>query len=171
MTFFTLPPTVLRFKNGNSLTLTSAPGWPSFTQNDIVKDLKALSKNALIICLLEKAEMEDYYRRISLLDIYRRLGAEVISFPIEDMWIPEDLDSFVNLIKTIHKSLATKNVVIHCAAGMGRTGMVTAALFIKALHMETNEAIQKVRSLRPGAVESKEQVRFLRLYEEEINNV
>ena len=43
-------------------------------------------------------------------------------------------------------------LVVHCHAGMGRTGLFLACLAQRALHMSPVEAIDWVRSYVPGAL-------------------
>jgi uncharacterized protein (DUF486 family) len=46
-----------------------------------------------------------------------------------------------------------KQLVIHCAAGYGRTGMMAAALLV-AMGVDSEEAIAREREARPGSIET-----------------
>lgn len=50
--------------------------------------------------------------------------------------------------------------VIHCLAGLGRTGTIAARLLIE-LGTEPTAAIQQVRSARPGTIQSVQQEMFV----------
>jgi len=49
-------------------------------------------------------------------------------------------------------------VLVHCSAGLGRTGMVLASYFIYINHMDPDKAVEKVRAIRPGSLEDSKQV-------------
>jgi atypical dual specificity phosphatase len=54
-------------------------------------------------------------------------------------------------------------VAVHCRAGQGRTGTVLAAYLIRG-GRSAPEAIQAVRAVCPGAIESREQVAALQAF-------
>jgi len=84
---------------------------------------------------------------------------------VEDYGAPtiEVLDETVNYID---KNISSGNpVLVHCAAGKGRTGAVLAAYMIKKENLTAVEAIKKIRHLRPGSVQSTTQETALSMYE------
>ena len=85
-------------------------------------------------------------------------GLLAVNVPVPDMEPPTDrqLD---HLVETIRKAQDSgMGVAVHCGAGLGRTGTVLAAYFV-VRGMQPREAVEKVRALRPGSVETLEQER------------
>ncbi len=61
----------------------------------------------------------------------------------------------------LHRHLdADERIVLHCHAGMGRSGAVAARLLVER-GMPPEEAVITVRRARPGAIENNEQVRWV----------
>ncbi len=83
--------------------------------------------------------------------------------PVEDMEAPtqEQLERCVSVILRANEQ--NMGVAIHCGAGLGRTGTIIAA-YLVAKGMSANNAIARVRRLRPGSIETDEQVEAVELF-------
>ena len=71
-----------------------------------------------------------------------------------DMGVPE-FDDLIHAVDFIHRRITNNEpVMVHCLAGLGRTGTVLASYLVKHQNMSADEAIQKVREQRPGSIQS-----------------
>ena len=71
-----------------------------------------------------------------------------------DMGIPEFSD-LVNSVDFIHQRITSDEpVMVHCLAGLGRTGAILACYLIKYENMSADDAIEKVRRERHGSIQS-----------------
>lgn len=88
-------------------------------------------------------------------------GLMLYHVPIEDMTAPtqEELDRSVSAIAKARAR--NMGVAVHCAAGIGRTGCILAAYLIHQ-GASAREAIRQVRKLRPGSIETSEQLQAVR---------
>ena len=93
--------------------------------------------------------------------LYLKEGFQVLYLPIPDFGVPtkDDLEQVVH--NTIAYAQAGRHIVIHCSAGIGRTGLFTAYLAKRCLGLSGAEALQWVRHFIPPAVETPEQQRLV----------
>ncbi|MCC6900880.1 MAG: ADP-ribosylglycohydrolase family protein [Polyangiaceae bacterium] len=91
----------------------------------------------------------------------RHFGLEFHELPVVDGSVPASRSDFEALVRSIVEAAAAgRNVVVHCRGGLGRSGMTVAAV-LRARGLEAERAIAEVRHVRPGAVETDEQARFV----------
>jgi protein-tyrosine phosphatase len=68
-----------------------------------------------------------------------------VSLPMPNFGVPQDAIAFRSQVEEIAQALRRGDaVMMHCAAGIGRTGS-TAACVLKALGLSTSEALQRIR--------------------------
>jgi protein-tyrosine phosphatase len=93
--------------------------------------------------------------------LYHNAGCQVLYLPIPDFGVPSKDDLEQAIQRTIDYAQAGHNIVVHCSAGIGRTGLFMAALAKQVLGLSGAEALQWIRYYIPHAVETPEQQRLL----------
>jgi atypical dual specificity phosphatase len=91
---------------------------------------------------------------------------QYLHLDVEDYGAPtlETLDQAVDYIDV--QISEGRPVMVHCAAGKGRTGTVLAAYLVKKENLTAEISIQRIRSSRPGSVQSIAQEMAVSMYEE-----
>ncbi|MCE9531928.1 MAG: dual specificity protein phosphatase family protein [Planctomycetes bacterium] len=87
-------------------------------------------------------------------------GLMLVHVPVPDFEAPspQQFDKCLTVIEQARTS--SMGVNVHCLAGRGRTGTVLAAYHVSK-GMSARDAINHVRSLRPGSIETPEQERAI----------
>ena len=133
-----LPPGI-----AGSLWLGSMPGrfeaWSTFEQQAQRSGL------GLVVCLTPRSELSELSPDYHAAVVAGRVPFRWQLVAMRNFGVPEDAAAFRRDIAGIAVALRTgDSVLLHCAAGMGRTG-TAAACVLKALGLDAAEALQRVR--------------------------
>lgn len=125
---------------------------------DLARDLAAVAAAGvrLVVSLTETALPGDELDRHGLVALH---------FPIIDMGVPE-VAATARLCDLIARWLAAARggVVVHCHAGLGRTGTILAAQLVEA-GRSAGDAIRTVRGAIRNAIQTADQEEFVHRYE------
>ena len=140
----------------------SLGGW---SKRDTAADLRALRDWGAghLVTLIEDHE----FRLLGVEDLPRRAAAADLAWhhlPIIDGGAPGSRfeRGWGETGRVLHRHLAAGGrVVLHCLAGVGRSGTVAVHMLMEQ-GMPLDAALPTVRRARPGAVESPEQLAWLR---------
>ncbi len=97
----------------------------------------------------------------NLLELYRNYGFRVIHVPIPDFGIPDTDDYAAAVGQIIAELRRGRTVVVHCYAGLGRTGTFLAIMARKLMGLDGPAAIKWLRGHVPGSVETVMQEDFV----------
>lgn len=91
-----------------------------------------------------------------------------IHFPIYDREAPSITQAYM-VSKRIQRAMDQgERIAVHCKAGIGRTGTILACWMIHQGGVGAQGAIERLRSIRPSYVQSREQEEFLYAFEQDI---
>jgi protein-tyrosine phosphatase len=145
---------------GGRIGLCACPGLSTFfgaRARKLEDDMRAIREWGAegLVTLLEKEEME-------MLDIghmplsAKHHGLWWRHLPIRDMCAPDDaFDATWSMEGEYLRRILNHGgcFVVHCWAGLGRTGTIAARLLVE-FGLEPSSAINQVREVRPGAIQS-----------------
>ena len=112
-----------------------------------------------IVTVREESLDDDWIKNINYLHIHSN-----------DMGVPE-FEDLVKAVDFIHQRITNNEpVMVHCLAGLGRTGTILACYLIKYQKLSADDSIQKVRESRPGSIQSFPQEEIIFQFEKSVNN-
>ena len=87
-----------------------------------------------------------------------------------DMGVPE-FDDLVYSVDFIHRRITNNEpVLVHCLAGLGRTGTILSCYLVKYQNTSAEEAIRKIREERPGSIQSYPQEEIIFQFEKSLQH-
>ena len=123
-----------------------------------------VSYEALIIEWLNQGiEVIISLREFEPLEVaYKAMNFTFHHIPVHNLDVPSkgDVERFIDIVD----ANAGRKILVHCFAGLGRSGTMVA-LYLKYNGMKGKEAITFVRAKRPGAIETIEQEQFVLDYD------
>lgn len=133
-------------------------------QRDLAQDVAAIQAAGFgtVLSLVDDAELAALGAS-SLSRQLHQAGLHGVRMPIPDFGVPDAQGQAVwrgVQAQVLSRLQAGESVLVHCAAGLGRTGTMVAVL-LKALGDAPDVAIDRVRTARPGTIETEAQIRFV----------
>ena len=148
----------------NKLAGSNLPGrspiMGRFDSLEMIKDLNEIKEKGIdnIVSIIEDIPhgYEEYCKSIGLKHFW---------YTVDDYCAPSNIDTFRSFSDAILLDIDMgAKTVIHCKAGVGRTGLTLACIIGKILKLNSDDSIKYVRAIRPESIENQNQINFVRLF-------
>jgi atypical dual specificity phosphatase len=144
-----------------SFSWIEKPHLAALGRPDSLEDLEWLRRQGidLLISLTEDPPFSRWVNDAGLL---------LVHVPVPDMHPPTQAQLSRCVSSILKANEGNRGVAVHCGAGLGRTGVVLAGYFVTR-GLSPENAIARVRRLRPGSVETEEQAEAVREFARRYN--
>ncbi|MGZ8256199.1 MAG: phosphatase domain-containing putative toxin, partial [Gallionella sp.] len=126
-------------------------------------DLKLLAKTGITkLITLTETDLDQA--------VLRCHGLSNLHMPIFDREAPSVGQTHMLLVRMQRMIDAGEVLAVHCKAGLGRTGTILAAWMIREGGLSATNAMERLRRIEPGFIQSASQENFLHEYEADLTN-
>ncbi|HYN33089.1 MAG TPA: hypothetical protein VES40_10735 [Ilumatobacteraceae bacterium] len=102
-----------------------------------------------VVCLNEEHELAERYPNY-VAWLREQAPLRAVWYPISDLNAPK-LEEFAPVLTgLVDRVVAGERLIVHCAAGIGRSGTTAVAMLV-SLAVPLDQALDRVRRHRPGA--------------------
>jgi len=147
----------LKLNNGARIGLCPLPGVFGALMSEL--DAIVAWTPDIVVSMTEQSEMDAALSG----DLGARLQAVGMTWrhlPIRDFGVPDGKSAapWPQALGELHRCLDGKGtVLLHCRGGLGRSGMLALRLLVERGEVP-DAALERLRAVRPGAVETQEQL-------------
>lgn len=135
------------------------PFGPYDPDKQVFKELERHAITTVVMLISDEEALLKSERKLR--EFYQQNHLKVVYLPINDYATP-DRQALLEAIRETHQlALKGENILIHCSAGCGRTGLFLAEFTKLTKNIAGDEAIAWVRKFVPCALETQEQIAFV----------
>lgn len=135
------------------------PFGPYDPDEQVFKELESHAITTVVMLVSDEEALLKAKRKLR--DFYQQNHLKVVYLPIEDFDTPDRQALNKAIKETLQLAKQGENILIHCSAGCGRTGLFLAEFTKLAKNIAGDEAIAWVRKFVPCALETQEQIDFV----------
>ena len=104
------------------------------------------------------------HERANSPELIDRIGARSLHMPVPNTFPPTQAQLDEGVAAIAEALAGGERVVVHCGAGLGRSGTLLAAFLVFEEGCDAEQAMRRVRAARPGAIETLDQEQAIREY-------
>ena len=94
-----------------------------------------------------------------------------VHFPINDFGVPDMDDTYRLILRMADMVKAGHKPLVHCLAGIGRTGTILACYLVYTTGQPAGGIIPWLRQIEPGYIQTRDQERFVEEFEQYVKVV